>query len=62
MYTIYTISDPSTLGAAMTGMAMFFGQESWVSSAITLGLMLSLIYILATRFTPFPTPAPWAPP
>ncbi|BCU08445.1 conjugal transfer protein TraG N-terminal domain-containing protein [Allochromatium tepidum] len=46
-YTIYTISDPQTLGAAMNGMALFFGQESWIASALQTGLVLSLIFILA---------------
>ena len=49
--TIYTISDPATIGAAMTSMAMFFGQDDWVGSAIKTALMLSLIFILAQGVT-----------
>lgn len=45
--TIYTVSDPSTVGSVMTSMAMFFGQDSWVGGAVKLALMVSLIVILA---------------
>lgn len=50
-FTIYTVSDPATVGAALQGMAMFFGQEGWVGSAIKTGLMLSLLFILAQGVT-----------
>ena len=45
--TIYTISDPAVVGSVMTSMAMFFGQDSWVGTAIKLALLISLIVILA---------------
>lgn len=46
-FTIYTVSDPMVIGSAMTSMAMFFGQDSWVAGAIKTGLIISLIVILA---------------
>ena len=49
--TIYTVSDPATIGGALQAMAMFFGQEDWVGTAIKTGLMLSLIFILAQGVT-----------
>ena len=45
--TIYTISDPVLAGSALTSMAMFFGQDSWVATLIKTGLMISLLLILA---------------
>ena len=50
-FTIYTVSDPATVGAALQSMAMFFGQDGWVGSAIKTGLMLSLLFILAQGVT-----------
>lgn len=50
-FTIYTVSDPATVGSALSAMAMFFGQDDWVASAIKTGLMLSLIFILAQGVT-----------
>lgn len=46
-FTIYTISDPATVGSVMTSMAMFFGQDDWVGTLIKLGLIISLLVILA---------------
>ena len=46
-FTIYTVSDPATVGAALTSMAMFFGQDSWVGSALKTALLVSLLFILA---------------
>lgn len=45
--TIYTVSDPATVGSVMTSMAMFFGQDSWVGGALKLALIISLLVILA---------------
>jgi len=45
-FTIYTVSDPATIGSALTSMAMFFGQDSWVGSALKTALLISLIAIL----------------
>lgn len=45
-FTIYTVSDPATIGSVMTSMAMFFGQESWVGTLIKTGLIISLLLIL----------------
>lgn len=50
-FTIYTVSDPATVGSVLTSMAMFFGQDSWVGSAIKLALIVSLIVILAKGVT-----------
>ena len=50
-FTIYTVSDPSTIGGALQSMAMFFGQEDTVGTAIKTALMLSLIFILAQGVT-----------
>lgn len=44
--TIYTVSDPATVGSVMTSMAMFFGQDSWVGGAVKLALLISLLFIL----------------
>ena len=49
--TIYTVSDPATIGTALNAMAMFFGQEGWVGTAIKTGLLLSLMFILAQGVT-----------
>ncbi len=46
-FTIYTVSDPASVGAALTSMAMFFGQDSWVGSALKTALLVSLLFILA---------------
>ena len=46
-FTIYTVSDPATVGSVMTSMAMFFGQDSWVGSLVKLGLIISLLVIMA---------------
>jgi len=46
-FTIYTVSDPASVGAALTSMAMFFGQDSWVGSALKTALLISLLLILA---------------
>lgn len=45
--TIYTVSDPATVGSVMTSMAMFFSQDSWVGGALKLALICSLLAILA---------------
>lgn len=45
-FTIYTISDPATIGSVLTSMAMFFGQDSWVGSMIKTGLIIALLFIL----------------
>ena len=45
-FTIYTVSDPATIGSALTSRAMFFGQDSWVGSALKTALLISLIAIL----------------
>ena len=45
-FTIYTVSDPASLGYALNAMALVFGHESWVASAIKSGLMFSLLFIL----------------
>lgn len=50
-FTIYTVSDPSTIGGALQSMAMFFGQDDWVGTAIKTALMLSLLFILAQGVT-----------
>lgn len=44
--TFYTIGDPSVLAGALRGMALFFGQDSWVASLIQTGLVISLMLIL----------------
>lgn len=49
--TIYTVSDPATVGSAMSAMAMFFAQDGWVGTAIKTGLMFSLLFILAQGIT-----------
>lgn len=45
-FTIYTVSDPATIGSVLTSMAMFFGQDDWVGTLIKTGLIVSLIVIL----------------
>ena len=50
-FTIYTVSDPATVGSAISAMAMFFGQDDWIASLVKTGLMLSLIFILAQGVT-----------
>ena len=49
--TIFTVSDPATIGSALTAMAMFFGQDSWVGAAVKTALLLSLLLILAQGVT-----------
>ncbi|WP_084001989.1 conjugal transfer protein TraG N-terminal domain-containing protein [Diaphorobacter sp. J5-51] len=46
-FTIYTVSDPAIVGSVMTSMAMFFGQDSWVGTSVKMGLIISLLTILA---------------
>jgi hypothetical protein len=49
--TIYTVSDPATVGSAMSAMAMFFGQDGWVGTAIKTGLLFSLLFVVAQGIT-----------
>lgn len=50
-FTIYTVSDPATIGTALTSMAMFFGQDDWIGSAIKTGLIFSLLFIVGKGVT-----------
>ena len=50
-FTIYTVSDPATIGTALTSMAMFFGQDEWIGSAIKTGLIFSLLFIVGKGVT-----------